>query len=131
MPDSRDLIEQALQARENSFSPYSRFRVGASLLAASGKVYQGTNVESSSYGLSICAERHAIGAAVVRGEREFSRMVVSSDRGVMPCGACRQVIWDVCGDIEILCVDQEGRTVKTLRSSDLLPEAFSAEDLNP
>ena len=130
MSDNRELIAKALQARDNSFSPYSRFRVGASLESSSGTVYLGTNVESSSYGLSICAARHAIGAAVVHGERQFNRMVVSSDRGVMPCGACRQVIWDVCGDIEIICVDQDGNTVKTLRASDLLPEACSAEDLN-
>ncbi|HDR03616.1 MAG TPA: cytidine deaminase, partial [Candidatus Marinimicrobia bacterium] len=98
------LIEAAMAARRNAYAPYSEFYVGAALTDESGKLYLGANVESSSYGLSICAERHAIGAAVVSGARKFTQMVVASDRGVSPCGACRQVIWDICGDIDLIMV---------------------------
>jgi cytidine deaminase len=125
----KELIEAALAARKNAFAPYSHFFVGAALADESGKIFPGANVESSSYGLSICAERHAIGAAVVAGSRKFTQMVIASDRGVSPCGACRQVICDVCGDIELTMVDENGHIVRQSRSSELLPAAFGQNDL--
>ena len=123
------VIEKALQARKNSFSPYSHFKVGAAVESDNGTIFIGTNVESSSYGLTVCAERNAIAAALVQGDKRFTKIVVSSEKGVAPCGACRQVIWDICGDIDVILVDDKGKIMKEMRSGDLLPNAFSAEDL--
>ncbi|MEA3501091.1 MAG: cytidine deaminase [Candidatus Marinimicrobia bacterium] len=124
------LIKKAIQARKNSHSPYSNFKVGAALLGKSGKIFVGTNVESSSYGLTVCAERNSIAAGIVRGEKKFSTLVIVSEDGVTPCGACRQVIYDICGNIEVVLVNKKGKIVNTVTSKELLPFAFSNNNLH-
>ena len=123
------LIERAIQARKNSHSPYSKFKVGAALLSKNGKVFVGTNVESSSYGLTVCAERNAIASGIVAGEKQFESLVVISADGVSPCGACRQVIYDICGNIEIILVNGKGEIVNTVTAKELLPFPFSGKNL--
>lgn len=123
------LIKAALNARGNAYAPYSEFKVGAALADKKGNIYLGTNVEASSYGLTVCAERNAVGAAVVAGAREFDSIVVASDKGVSPCGACRQVIYDICGDIDVILVNEQGEIVSKTTAGKLLPNAFSDKDL--
>lgn len=124
-----ELIEFALKARENSYSPYSNYKVGASLLTKSGKVYLGTNVENCAYGPSNCAERSALFSAISNGEREFKKLAIvgSSNDICYPCGVCRQVIAELAPDVEIICaLDTKTYVVKKI--SDLLPNAFSSLD---
>lgn len=123
------LINKATEARKNSYSPYSKFKVGASLLGESGNIYIGTNVESSSYGLTVCAERNAIGAGIVAGETKFKSLVIISKDGVSPCGACRQVIYDVCGNIDVILVNEKNKIVNTLKAIELLPFPFDETKL--
>lgn len=123
------LIEAALDARKRAYAKYSNFLVGASLLTQSGEVFTGCNVENASYSLTLCAERNALSSAIAAGERDFSHLVVASENGVSPCGACRQVIWELCGDIPITIVDAHGNARETT-SRALLPEAFGEQDLN-
>src|SRR6202453_94005 len=98
------LISAAKQARENAHAPFSDFRVGAAVRANSGRVYSGCNVENASYGLTICAERVAIFKALSEGERGFDAIAVVTDAEKLtpPCGACRQIIWEFCGDAEVI-----------------------------
>lgn len=119
------LIAMAMQARENAFAPYSNFKVGAALLAANGKVYTGCNVENASYGLTVCAERVALWKAISEGERAFTRMAVvtESDRPASPCGACRQLLWEFCGDIDIILANTRGAR-ESRRVSELFPLPF-------
>ncbi len=119
------LVNAALQAKTQALAPYSKFRVGAAIETAAGKIYAGCNIESSSYGLTCCAERVAIFKALSEGERDFARMAVAADTEEFctPCGACRQVLWDYAKDLQILCVNKHG-AVHTLNLRDLLPEAF-------
>ncbi|HOO13638.1 MAG TPA: cytidine deaminase [Candidatus Marinimicrobia bacterium] len=113
----------ARQAADNAYAPYSHFPVGAALLTNDGKIYTGCNVEASSYGLTVCAERNAIAAAISAGERNFRAMGIFSLTRVSPCGACRQVIWDICGDIDIFLFD-ESEEFQHFRSSELFPVPF-------
>jgi cytidine deaminase len=126
---SADLIRQARAVQRNAYCPYSNFRVGAALEAADGRVFAGTNVESASYGLTICAERMAIGAAVAAGARGFRRIVVATDVDppASPCGACRQLLAEFGLDIEVIAVGPETERRWTLR--DLLPDAFAKASL--
>ncbi len=124
----KDLCNQAVQAAKNAHAPYSDFPVGAALLTEAGKTYHGCNVESSSYGLTICAERNAIASAVVQGEKKFKAMAIYSNVGAAPCGACRQVIWDICGDIDIYSIDNKGK-VLVYTSAELLPKPFDESQL--
>ena len=126
----KQLAKRAQAARQHSFSPYSRFRVGAALLSKSGKVYTGCNVEISSFGLTMCAERTAMFKAISEGERHFTAIAVATDedRFISPCGACRQVIIDLAGNIECILSDNSG-AVKVIKMSDLLPYPFTPEDL--
>jgi cytidine deaminase len=120
-----ELVQTALQARQRAHAPYSRFRVGVALRTRSGRVYSGCNVENSSYGLSICAERVAASKAVSEGEKEFVAMAVvtpSSPPGP-PCGACRQFLSEFSPDLEVVLANPEGGRVVT-RLSKLLPRAF-------
>lgn len=124
------LVSAAIMAREQSYAPYSEFKVGAALEVAGGAIVVGGNVENASYGLTICAERVAIGAAVTAGHRQFVRMVVAaeSDRPVPPCGACRQVMSEFAPDLEVIGVNLRSRTSHgptiTWRLRELFPEAF-------
>jgi len=123
------LIEAARNARKNAYAVYSNFQVGAAVETANGKIFQGCNVENASYGLTICAERTALASAIAAGEKNFTHLVVATENGVSPCGACRQVIWELCGDIPITLVDESGACQAT-SSAELLPHAFGQQDLN-
>ncbi len=119
------LFEAALRARENAHAPFSHFRVGAAIEDASGRIHTGCNVENATYGLTICAERVALFKAISEGVRGFRRMAVAaeSERLTPPCGACRQILWEFCGDVEIALLDPGGR-VETFRLKDLFPRPF-------
>ncbi|MEK7729746.1 MAG: cytidine deaminase [candidate division KSB1 bacterium] len=130
-PDLATLIAAAHHAKTLACAPYSHFRVGAALLAASGKIYSGCNVESSSFGLTCCAERVALFKALSEGEHAFERIVVSADTEELcsPCGACRQVLWDYARNIEVILANAKGAT-RTFNLRELLPEAFDDRLLN-
>lgn len=125
--DLKPLIDAALETKSNSFSPYSRFRVGAALMTKKGKIYTGCNIESSSYGLTVCAERVAIYNAVSNASHDFQTLVVATDAADFcpPCGACRQVIWDFANDIDIILVNKDGNQ-RAYHIRDLYPHAFSS-----
>ncbi len=126
--DYQSLIAKAMEARKQAYAPYSDFAVGAALLGKSGRVYTGCNVENASYGLSTCAERVAVFKAVSEGERDFAAIAVVTEKGVTPCGACRQVLMEFGGNIQVIVADAAGEyRVLTLR--DLLPDAFTPENL--
>lgn len=119
-------MEQAYQAREFAYAPYSKFQVGAALEGESGRVYRGANVENASYGLTVCAERTAVFNAVMAGETRFKRLAVagSGEGFVYPCGACLQVLAEFAAGLEILVSDQHHR-IQSYHLSDMLPQAFS------
>jgi cytidine deaminase len=119
------LLAAAQRAKTLACAPYSKFYVGAALLTASGKIFDGCNVESSSFGLTCCAERVALYKALSEGEKEFVRLAVCADTEEFcsPCGACRQVLWDYARDLEVVLMNAEGAT-RSLRLRELLPEAF-------
>ncbi|HWE51224.1 MAG TPA: cytidine deaminase [Bryobacteraceae bacterium] len=124
------LIEAALAARENAHAPFSKFRVGAAVEDAVGNIFTGCNVENATYGLTICAERVAIFKAISEGARSFKRVAVAADTEELtpPCGACRQILWEFCGDVEIVLANPRGKT-ETLRLGTLFPRAFDASFL--
>lgn len=124
------LIESAIEAKKFSHSPYSKFRVGAALLTEDDEIITGCNVENASYGLTICAERVAIFKAYSEGKRKFKKIVITSDdkNFCPPCGACRQIIWELCGDIDVILVDGNKNT-KVFKASDFLPFPFGDENL--
>lgn len=124
------LLEAAIAARENAVAPFSKFRVGAAIEDEQGRIHTGCNVENASYGLTICAERVAVFKALSEGVRKFRRVAVAADTGDLtpPCGACRQILWEFCGDCEVTLVNLQGKT-ETFRMSQLLPRAFDASIL--
>lgn len=125
--DYADLIARAAAARENAYAPYSHFRVGAALLARSGRVYTGCNIENVAWA-TVCAERTALYKAVSEGERAFVAIAVVTQTGITPCGVCRQVLVEFAPDLEIIIADTAGhQRVTTLRA--LLPDAFTPADL--
>ncbi len=129
--DQQAVIAAALAVRGRAFAEYSRFAVGAALLAADGRVYAGCNVENASYGLTICAERAAVFAAVAAGQRQFELLAVASAGGAAPCGACRQVLFEFAPELPIVLVDAERpSTVVAANLRELLPGAFAARDLS-
>jgi cytidine deaminase len=125
-----NLIEAAKASREKAFAPYSNFKVGAAVETKSGKFFTGCNIENASYGLTICAERVAIFKAISEGETEFTSLAVVADTENLtpPCGACRQIIWEFCGDVPVMFSNLEGKT-ETLQMNELLPRAFDNEFL--
>lgn len=120
-----ELLEAALRAREQASAPYSKYRVGAALLAADGRVFTGCNIESSSYGLTICAERVALFKAVSEGARSFTAIAVTAGRGKAsrPCGACRQVLWEHARDLVVIAENGEGN-LEQRRLAELIPDPF-------
>lgn len=124
------LARAALAAREHAHAPFSNFRVGAALEDSSGRIHTGCNVENATYGLTVCAERVAVFKAISEGAREFRRIAVAADTDVPtpPCGACRQILWEFCGDVEIVLVNPRGAR-ETMRLSSLFPRPFDASFL--
>lgn len=126
-----ELIELARQVRELAYAPYSKFKVGAVVESSDGRIFTGCNIENSSYSMTMCAERVALGKAVSEGARDFIRMAVIADAyaPVPPCGACRQVISELCGKhVEIVMVNLQGQ-IETHTVAELLPEAFDSSFL--
>jgi len=123
--DEKRLIHKAKEARRKAYAPYSKFKVGAAILSRKGKVYTGANVESSSYGLTACAERVALYRAVVSGERNFRKIVVVADteEPTTPCGLCRQVLSEFGGNLEVICANLRGKT-QAFKLKELLPHSF-------
>lgn len=127
-----ELLQIANKIKSNSYSPYSKFRVGAILVSEEGNLYSGVNVENSSFGLTNCAERTAIFSAVTEGERKFKTMVIASDSEefITPCGACRQVMMEICGgDIEVV-LNNGNNEIRILKLEELLPLSFNKDYLN-
>lgn len=125
-----ELLERAWAVLENAHSPYSRLRVGAALRARDGRVFCGCNVENASFGLTICAERTAVGSAVAEGVQEFDRIAIVSDAPtlLMPCGACRQVLSEFAPDLRVIVASWDGERVE-LSLEELLPRSFRPSDL--
>jgi cytidine deaminase len=127
-----ELIRMAKDYRDHAAAPYSKFLVGAALETREGKVFGGCNIENASYGLTVCAERVAIWKALSEGESDFRRLVVVADTENLtpPCGACRQVIWEFCGDIEIILSNLKERHAR-FRMNRLLPHPFDKRFMAP
>jgi len=127
---SEDLAGAALAAREHAHAPFSKFRVGAALEDEFGEVFAGCNIENATFGLTLCAERVAVFKAISEGARRFRRIAIAADTETLtpPCGACRQILWEFCGDIEIQLLNPRGKS-ETLRLRELLPRAFDASFL--
>jgi cytidine deaminase len=125
-----ELIKIALDARRHARAPYSNFLVGAALWCGSGRIFTGCNVESSSFGLSLCAERVALTKALSEGENDFLRMAVvaEGDHPVKPCGACLQLLWDYAPNLELILSNCE-KQYERIALSQLLPFPFSGNDL--
>ena len=128
--NEKELIESAVNARERAHAPYSNFKVGAAIHTKDGKIYTGCNIENATYGLTICAERVAIFKAISEGEKEFAAICVVADTDELtpPCGACRQIIWEFCGDIPVIFANLKGDT-EIVRMSELFPRAFDMKFL--
>jgi len=125
MATESELLDAALRARENAVADYSHFRVGAALETESGEIFTGCNVENATYGLTACAERVAVWKALSEGRRQFRRIAVAADSETLtpPCGPCRQILWEFCGDIPIILVNLRGAR-ETIQLRELLPRAF-------
>jgi cytidine deaminase len=131
VPEKQDpLIEAALAVRAHAVAPYSKFQVGAAIEDDTGAIHTGCNVENATYGLTICAERVAVFKALSEGVRKFRRVVVAADtdRLTPPCGACRQILWEFCGDVPVTLVNLQGKT-ETYGLKELFPRAFDASYL--
>ena len=124
------LTAAALAARENAHAPFSKFRVGAALEDHAGRIHTGCNVENATYGLTLCAERVAVFKAISEGVRKFQKIAIAADTDTLtpPCGACRQILWEFCGDIEVILVNPRGAS-ETLQLKNLFPRAFDASFL--
>lgn len=122
--NNQELLAMARAVREKAYAPYSNYQVGAALLAKSGRVYLGCNVENASFGMTMCAERNALGAAIAAGEREFVRLAVAGSGEVpaYPCGACRQVLAQFAPHLEIICTC--GDNIECHSLDELLPCNF-------
>ena len=132
MKSDDELVKIALKAREKAYVPYSHFKVGAALETKDGRIYEGCNIENASYGLTNCAERTAFFAALADGCRpgDFVKLAVvgQTEDVISPCGACRQVIYELGADCDIVLAKLEGKMLKT-NIQNLLPGAFGAKDL--
>jgi cytidine deaminase len=124
---SDPLLSAAKEVRANAHAPFSKFKVGAAVEDVDGRVYTGCNVENATYGLTVCAERVAIFKAISEGARRFRRVAVVADTESLtpPCGACRQILWEFCGDVEIVLANLSGKN-ETLRLGALFPLPFDS-----
>jgi cytidine deaminase len=127
---SDPLLDAALRAREHAHAVFSDFKVGAALEDTSGRIHTGCNIENATYGLTMCAERVAIFKAMSEGARKFRRIAIAADTDVLtpPCGSCRQLLWEFCGDIEVVLVNLQGKT-ENFRMKELFPRPFDASFL--
>ena len=125
------MIRSALESRQHAYAPYSNYAVGAALLTKSGKIFTGVNVENAAYPTGTCAERVAVFKAVSEGEKEFEAIVVASNNGGTPCGACRQVLSEFGLETQVIIVDSDGKLVLESTVGELLPGAFTPKDLPP
>ena len=124
----QQLIDAALKARQHAYAPYSNFLVGAAVLSEDGTIVSGTNVENASYGLTICAERVAATAAVAAGHRKIEAVAVATSGAASPCGACRQVLAEFGGNMEVVLINaDQPDEIRTLTLGQLLPEQFELE----
>jgi len=126
----QELIDAATKVRENSYAPFSKFKVGSALETDDGEIIVGSNVESASYGLTVCAERVAVWNAISHGKRKINNIAVVADTEKLtpPCGVCRQIIWEFGGDIPVIFANLHGQ-VETVQMRDLLPRAFDTKFL--
>ena len=126
----QELIDAATAVRENAYAPFSDFRVGSALETDDGEVIAGCNVESASYGLTVCAERVAIWKAISQGKRKIKHIAVVADTEELtpPCGVCRQIIWEFGGDIPVILSNLKGK-VEVVQMRELLPRAFDTKFL--
>lgn len=131
-PENIDrLVQTAIAARHWAYAPYSHYPVGAALLTASGRIYEGVNIENAAFPSTICAERVAVFKAVSEGEREFHAIAVVTANGGTPCGACRQVLAEFGLDTLVIIADAQGVIHHQIPLRRLLPEAFTPGDLQP
>lgn len=121
----RELISRALSVRQRAYAPYSKYNVGAALLTASGKIYDGINIENAAYPVTICAERVAVFKAVTEDERNFLAIVVATQDGGSPCGSCRQVMFEFAPQMQVITVNAQGDVVLDVDVKGLLPYGFS------
>jgi cytidine deaminase len=128
---SEQLIAAARRARERAHAPFSTFKVGAALETADGTIVTGCNIENATYGLTLCAERVAVFKAVSEGHREFRRIAVVADTAgpTPPCGPCRQILWEFCGNLEVVLANLD-REMARFAMADLLPHPFDARFLD-
>ena len=130
-----ELLQLAIKAMENSYSPYSDCKVGAALLCKNGKVFTGTNIENAAFGPTVCAERVAVFKAVSEGEKEFSKIAVVGGKGGVingifaPCGVCRQVLREFCEDDFSIVLGETPDSFKSVTLKDLLPLSFSPDNV--
>ena len=126
----KKLVEAALAVRQYARAPFSNFKVGAALEDETGRIFTGCNIENATYGLTICAERVAVFKALSEDAQKFQRIAVAADTDVLtpPCGACRQILWEFCGDIELTLVNLKGKT-EIFHLKDLFPRPFDASYL--
>jgi cytidine deaminase len=131
-PSDGTLVDAARAARDRAHAPYSAFRVGAALETATGEILVGCNIENATYGLTMCAERVALFGAIADGHREFVRIAIVADTAepTPPCGSCRQLLWEFCGDIEVVLANLERVTTRH-RLAALLPHPFDDRFLKP
>ncbi len=128
--EKKELIEAATAVRENAYAPFSSFKVGSAIETDDGEIIDGCNVESASYGLTVCAERVAIWKAISQGKHRIKHIAVVADTEELtpPCGVCRQIIWEFGGDIPVTMANLKGKT-ETVQMKDLLPRAFDTKFL--
>ena len=126
-----ELIRRASEARQRAYAPYSNYSVGAAVLAGSGGIYSGGNVENAAYPSGICAERAAVFSAVSQGEREIRALAVVTENGGAPCGSCRQVVEEFGPHARVIVADTHGKIVVEADLAELLPYAFGPGDLPP
>ncbi len=123
------LIQAAREIRQRAYAPYSNFAVGAAMLAEDGTIYTGVNIENASYGLTVCAERNAIGKMVTDGQTKLVAAAVATNNGVTPCGACRQVMLEFAGDVPIWIINEDKDTIRQTTLHTLIPDFFDNEQL--